>query len=392
MQNIVILGSTGSIGCSTLDVIKLNLDKYKVFALTANSNLDKLLNQCIEFKPQYAVLLDAKKAKDLAQKLKELNNTTQVLSSVDDIVALVSSNDVDIVMSAIVGSAGLVPTYAAIKAHKKVLLANKESLVTAGEFLINTLKSSENKAILIPVDSEHSAIFQSLPEFIQNNACLEDNKSSINKIILTASGGPFRTYTLDDLDIVTPESALKHPNWSMGRKISVDSSTLMNKGLEVIEAHWLFGGVKIDVVVHPQSVIHSMVEYIDGSIIAQLGVPDMKTPIAYALSYPERIKSGSQFLDFKEYSNLTFEEVDYTRFPCLKLAFIALESGGAMPAVLNAANEIAVDAFLNNKISYKDIYKYVNKALEHFSGAKYSSIEAVIEVDTNVRSYLTELI
>lgn len=390
MQNIVILGSTGSIGCSTLEVIKLNLDKYRVFALTANSNVEKLLSQCVDFEPQYALVLDESKAHNLAHKLKDLKISTKVLFHENDLVSLVTNSAVNIVMSAIVGSAGLVPTYAAIKANKKVLLANKESLVTAGEFLINALKASQAK--LIPVDSEHSAIFQSLPDFLQMEAFLDNNKSSINKIILTASGGPFRTYSSADLDKVTPESALKHPNWSMGRKISIDSSTLMNKGLEVIEAHWLFGGVPIDVVVHPQSIIHSMVEYIDGSIVAQLGAPDMKTPIAYALSYPERIKSGSQYLDLKKYSNLTFEEVDYVRFPCLKLAFMALKDGGAMPAVLNAANEIAVEEFLENKISYKDIYKYVNATLEHFAGAKYYSIDEVLEIDTNARRYIKNLI
>jgi 1-deoxy-D-xylulose-5-phosphate reductoisomerase len=392
MQNVVILGSTGSIGVNTLEVIKLNFDKFKVFGLTANNSADKLLLQCIEFIPNYVVILDKSKAIWLQQELIKRNLKIEVLSTSIDLEYLVANSAVDIVMSAIVGSSGLLPTYAAIKANKKVLLANKESLVAAGQLIINELLRPGNKAELIPVDSEHSAIFQSLPTKLQKKPYVINEEYGINKIILTASGGPFRTYTTEELNKVTPENALKHPNWSMGPKISIDSSTLMNKGLEVIEAHWLFGGVKIDVVVHPQSIIHSMVEYVDGSIISQMGMPDMKTPIAYALSYPNRIKSGSAYLDFIKYSNLTFEPVDYVRFPCLKLAFDALKSGGAMPAVLNAANEIAVEMFLKQEISYKDIHKYVAKTMEKFVGVDYNSVDELLNIDQNARLYLRGLV
>ena len=303
MLQVAILGSTGSIGTSTLEVISHNFDKYQVVALTANKDADKLLSQCIKFNPKYAVLLDKSKASFLEAQLKKNNLRTKLLTNSEDLSYVVQLDEVDIVMSAIVGSHGLLPTYSAILAGKRVLLANKESLVAAGRLIMDALKSNP-KASLIPVDSEHSAIFQSLPnDFTQNT-------TGVNKIILTASGGPFREFSKAELEIVTPEMAIKHPNWSMGKKISVDSSTLMNKGLEVIEAYWLFGtGLdKIEVVVHPQSIIHSMVEYIDGSIVAQLGSPDMKTPIAYALSYPDRIVSGSSKLDFSTLSS-TIEEI-----------------------------------------------------------------------------------
>ena len=392
LQNIVILGSTGSIGCSTLEVIRLNSDKYKIFALTARTNAEKLLAQCLEFIPHYVLILDKSRAKWLESQLEKLNCRTKVLSDEGDFGYLVSESSVTTVMSALVGSSGLLPTYLAIKANKKVLLANKESLIAAGKLIINTLKTSTSE--LIPVDSEHSAIFQSLPRELQDRSYDVTNKEfgGINKIILTASGGPFRTYSNEALDKVTPEAALKHPNWTMGKKVTIDSSTLMNKGLEVIEAYWLFGQRPIEVVVHPQSIVHSMVEYIDGSIIAQLGCPDMKTPIAYSLSHPQRIKSGSNYLDFRQAANLSFEEVDYLRFPCLKLAFNALEAGGAMSAVLNAANEVAVDMFLQSEIKYKDIYKYVALTMDHFSGADYNSIDEILSIDQNVRSYTEKLI
>ncbi|MFN7095535.1 MAG: 1-deoxy-D-xylulose-5-phosphate reductoisomerase, partial [Burkholderiales bacterium] len=322
MQNVAILGSTGSIGCSTLAVIRQHPDKYRVIALTANTALDKLLEQCIEFKPEFAVILDKKLGAILQDKLAGYAIPTQVLTDYADLSHLVSLPATDIVMSAIVGSKGLQPTFMAISAGKKVLLANKEALVTGGKLIIEALKHSN--AQLIPVDSEHSAIFQSLPD---GNV---SDPRVLSKIILTASGGPFRTFTQQQLASVSSAQAIKHPNWSMGRKISVDCSTLMNKGLEVIEAYWLFGLPidKIEVLVHPQSIIHSMVEYVDGSIIAQLGTADMKTPIAYALAYPQRINSGSARLDFTTLSSLTFEQPDYQRFPCLKLAFEALRSGG----------------------------------------------------------------
>lgn len=385
MRSITILGSTGSIGCNTLEVIRLHRDLYTVIALSAASNLDKLFEQCIEFKPQYAVILDTEKAKVLANKLKLHNLPTKVLHKPTDLVVIATLEDADMIMSAIVGSSGLLPTLAAVKAGKKVLLANKESLVAGGK-IINEALGSCKEASLIPVDSEHSAIFQSMP--------VNYSVAEINKIILTASGGPFRTFSKEQLSSVTPEQAIKHPNWCMGRKISVDSSTLMNKGLEVIEAYWLFGtGLdKIEVVVHPQSIIHSMVEYVDSSIVAQLGTADMKTPIAYALAYPKRIASGSKNLDFTALSELTFEKPDYARFPCLQLAFDALRSGGVAPAVLNAANEVAVSAFLDNKIKFYDINAVVSSTLSKFAHQDYNSVEEIVEVDMQSRKFTTTLI
>ena len=387
MQNVVILGSTGSVGSNTLAVIRLHLDSYNVLALTANSDADKLLAQCLEFKPKYAVLLDQSKASNLQQQLQKNGLTTEVYASSYDLARIVELPEVDIVMSAIVGSHGLLPTYNAVCAGKKVLLANKESLVAGGQLITNALAQNP-KAQLIPVDSEHSAIFQALPADYINN------KSGVSKIILTASGGPFRCHTREQLELVTASEAIKHPNWTMGKKISVDSSTLMNKGLEVIEAYWLFGLPleQIEVVVHPQSIIHSMVEYIDSSIIAQLGTPDMKTPIAYALAYPERIVSGSSKLDFSSISQLTFEKPDYARFPCLELAFTALREGKGAPAVLNAANEVAVAAFLEDKIKFYSINKIIESAMSYFSGIDYTSVEEVIALDKESRAYASSLI
>ena len=387
MQNVVILGSTGSIGCSTLDVIRLHPDKYKLTALTANSGVDKLFAQCLEFKPSYAVLLDKTKAQELKQRLAACKLPTVVYTETSDLAALVSLPEVDMVMSAIVGSQGLLPTYAAVCAGKKVLLANKESLVAGGKLITQALADNP-AAALIPVDSEHSAIFQALP------ADYAAKRQLINKIILTASGGPFRLHSRDQLEQVTAAQAIKHPNWTMGRKISVDSSTLMNKGLEVIEAYWLFGmGLdKIEVVVHPQSIIHSMVEYVDTSIIAQLGTPDMKTPIAYALAYPERIISGSAKLDFKSLSSLTFEQPDFQRFPCLELAFTALKQGQGAPAVLNAANEVAVAAFLEDRIKFYDINKIIESALHKFAGVDYASVAEVVALDQETRVYAAGLV
>jgi len=388
MQNVVILGSTGSIGCNTLNVIELHPGKYKIIALTANSNVDKLLEQCIKFKPEYAVLLDVAQANHLKDQLKLNQINTVVLTKPDDLLHIVTLTETDIVMSAIVGSAGLLPTYSAITAGKKVLLANKESLIAGGNLITAALKNSKT-AKLIPVDSEHSAIFQSLPSnFVANG------NDTVNKIILTASGGPFRTLTREQLINVKAEQALLHPNWNMGKKVSVDSSTLMNKGLEVIEAYWLFGLAldKIEVVVHPQSIIHSMVEYIDSSVIAQLGTPDMRTPIAYALAYPDRIASGSKTLDFATMSNLTFEKPDYERFPCLNLAFSALKVGGVAPAVLNAANEIAVAAYLKDQIKFYDISAINQATLDHFAHQDYNSIEEVIAIDHQARIYAKNLV
>ncbi len=384
MQDIVILGSTGSVGCNTLEVIKNHRDKYKVTALVAKSQHDKLFYQCIEFEPKYAILLDKDGAKNLADKLKLHNSSTMVLSDLDSINWIVQLPNVDIVMSAIVGSQGLMPTFNAIKAGKKVLLANKESLIAGGKLLMQELQNS--KAELIPVDSEHSAIFQ----------CLNGAKtvSFLNKIILTASGGPFLNFSFEELKNVTPENAVKHPNWSMGKKISVDSSTLMNKGLEVIEAHWLFNmpSNKIEVLIHPQSIIHSMVEYIDGSVIAQLGSIDMKIPIAYALSYPKRIESGSKKLDLTQFNGLTFAKPDTVRFPCLQLAFDALNLGAAATTALNASNEMAVAAFLNKHIQFYDINKIVDKAIDKFGTNSIYEIEDIIHIDNIVRQYTLDLL
>ena len=387
MQNVVILGSTGSVGSNTLEVIRQNSDKYLVIALTADSNVDKLLSQCLEFNPQYAVLLNQDKLLYFKEQLKSYNLNTEVLTGSDSLVQIVKLPHVDIVMSSIVGGCGLLPTYNAILSGKKVLLANKESLVAGGKLITEAL-SNNPKAQLIPVDSEHSAILQCLSSDFGNH------KDQISKIILTASGGSFRKLAYEEIANVTPEMALTHPNWSMGKKISVDSSTMMNKGLEVIEAYWLFGidMSKIEVVVHPQSIIHSMVEYIDGSVIAQLGIPDMKIPIAYALAYPKRIKSGSAMLDFTKLSNLSFESPDYKRFPCLKLAFDALNDGGAMPAILNAANEIAVAAFLEYKIGFYDINRLIESAMKYFCGNNYNSIEDLLEIDAATRKYTLNLI
>lgn len=389
-QYVTILGSTGSVGCNTLNIIRQHPERYKVFALAAKTQIDKILAQCIEFIPQYVVIPDLILGKVLKEQLASHNISTIVLFHNKDIIWICEHQEVDIVMSAIVGSRGLLPTYHAIKANKKVLLANKESLITGGKLIKNALQNSQ--AQLIPVDSEHSAIFQALP--YNNTTYNKVDISTVNRLILTASGGPFRKLNKEELTNVTSSSAIKHPNWSMGKKISVDSSTLMNKGLEVIEAYWLFG-VEIDqieVIVHPQSIIHSMVEYIDNSIIAQMGSPDMRTPIAYALAFPDRISSGSKKLDFSTLSELTFEAPSYNRFPCLKLAFTALKSGGAATAVLNAANEVAVAAFLANRIKFYDINKVIESSLDKFAGQDFSTIEEVIEIDLKTREYAANLI
>lgn len=387
MQNIVILGSTGSIGKSTLDVIDLNRDKYQVYALVANSDVLSLVQQCIKYKPKYVIIANPLKFDELNQLIIGANLTTKVSAGSLEVAEIVKHDDVDIVMSAIVGSQGLLPTYNALTHGKKVLLANKESLVAGGRLMIDA-KNSNPYASLLPVDSEHNAIFQCLPHDYTNN------QKAVNKIILTASGGPFRCHTREQLVGISSSEAIKHPNWSMGKKISVDSSTLMNKGLELIEAFWLFDLPleQIDVVVHPQSIIHSMVEYVDGSILAQMGTPDMKTPIAYSLAYPERISSGSKYLDFTSISSLTFEKPDFERFPCLQLAFEALKIGRALPLVLNAANEIAVEAFLNEKIGFYDINCIVERAMKKFDSYDYTSVDDVLKIDNETRQYAITLI
>ena len=388
MQQVTILGSTGTIGLQTLDVIARHANKYKVFALAANSNVDAILKQCLQFKPKIAVLLNEKAALDLREKLKSHNSKTEVMSGMSGLKQISSDAQVDIVMAAIVGAAGLRPAMAAARAGKRILLANKETLVMAGSLFMDAVK--KGGATLLPIDSEHNAIFQVMPPASANYlACGDINKIGVKKIILTASGGPFRTYLQDQLENVTPELALKHPNWVMGAKITIDSATLMNKGLEVIEAHWLFNAKpsQIEVVVHPQSIIHSMVEYVDGSILAQLGNPDMRTPIAYALGYPNRIESGVASLNLLEIAKLEFEAPDVKRFPCLQLAYDALQAGGTAPAILNAANEVAVAAFLNNQIHFLDIPVLIEKALNSIEIAPVSSLEQLIAVDETARSF-----
>mgnify|MGYP003338050427 CR=1 FL=1 len=350
-RRIAILGSTGSIGVNTLDVIRAHPDRFKVVALTAGKQIDRLAEQCIEFKPAIAVVSEADDAKRLETLLRQNNISTQVMYGPTSLVTAVTDSGCDTVMAAIVGAAGLVPALAAAKAGKRVLLANKEALVMSGNLFMQAISTGGGE--LLPIDSEHNAIFQSLPAHFDGDLA----GGGVRRIVLTASGGPFRETPLAMLESVTPAQACAHPNWVMGRKISVDSATMMNKGLEVIEARWLFGLPldRIDVVVHPQSVIHSMVEYVDGSVLAQLGTPDMRTPIAYALAWPQRIASGSAPLDFMKLSALTFEAPDLARFPCLALAYAALRAGGAATIALNAANEIAVEAFLQQGLRFPEI-------------------------------------
>lgn len=383
MQSITILGSTGTIGEQTLDVVMRHQHSYQVFALTANKNAKKLYKQCLMFKPKYAVMLNKKAANDLSQLLQQAGSKTEVLTSINSLEAVCSDPEVDVVMAAIVGAAGLKPAMAAAHAGKRILLANKETLVMAGQLFMDAVK--DGGATLLPIDSEHNAIFQVMPSHQLEK--LADG--GVRKVILTASGGPFRTHTIDQISQATPEKALKHPNWVMGAKITIDSATLMNKGLEVIEAHWLFNAKpeQIDVVVHPQSVIHSMVEYVDGSVLAQMGNPDMRTPIAYGLSYPNRIDSGVEPLDFLTLSNLSFEAPDIERFPCLKLAYDALNAKGTAPAILNAANEVAVSAFLDKKISFMGIAALIADTLAAMPVTEQSTIEQLIEVDQLSRQH-----
>jgi len=383
LKNVTILGSTGTIGLQTLDVIARHTKEYKIYALAANSNVDGLLKQCLQFKPEIAVLLDEKAALDLRAKLKAHNSKTEVTSGMIGLEQVSSDSKVDIVMAAIVGAAGLRPAMAAARAGKRILLANKETLVMAGSLFMQAV--TQGGATLLPIDSEHNAIFQVMPP--QTLQHLADG--GVRKIILTASGGPFRKFSAQELTNVTPELALKHPNWVMGAKITIDSATLMNKGLEVIEAHWLFNAKpsQIEVVVHPQSIIHSMVEYIDGSVLAQLGNPDMRTPIAYALGYPNRIESGVAPLNLLEIAKLEFEAPDVKRFPCLQLAYEALNIGGTAPAILNAVNEVAVGAFLNKQIRFLDIHALIAKALDTIKTAPVTSLEQLIAVDNQARNF-----
>lgn len=381
IQNVTILGSTGTIGVNTLDVIARHPQRFRAYALTANSRIEPLLEQCRNFNPVYAVVLDADAAELLRGQLRKEGLATEVLCGPEALERVSSLPEVDAVMAAIVGAAGLRPALAAARAGKRVLLANKETLVMSGRLFMDAVRTGG--ATLLPIDSEHNAIFQVMPANASNGL----EAVGVSKILLTASGGPFRKATLDELSRVTPEQALNHPNWVMGPKITIDSATLMNKGLEVIEAHWLFAATpeKIEVVIHPQSVIHSMVEYIDGSVLAQLGNPDMRTPIAYALGYPERIASGVGALDLFKVARLDFEAPDTARFPCLLLAFEALQRGDTAPAILNAANEVAVQAFLANKIAFMDIPRLIEDTLCSVSVGPVLQLEDLIAVDQEAR-------
>ena len=380
LERLSVLGSTGSIGVSTLDVVARHPQRYKLFALTANTSVDALFQQCIQFQPLYAVLKDEAAANQLRLRLNTEGLAIEVLSGQKGLIFAAEHPQVTCVMAAIVGAAGLEPTLAAVRQGKKVLLANKESLVMAGGLFMDAVVDAG--AQLLPIDSEHNAIFQCMPSDYKNLA-----QSGIRKILLTGSGGPFRTMSVSELVDVTPDQACAHPNWSMGRKISVDSATMMNKGLEFIEACWMFD-VKpsdIDVVVHPQSIIHSMVEYIDGSVLAQLGNPDMRTPIAHGMAWPERIESGVASLDFMAISKLDFEAPNYERFPCLKLAMDVAADANRLAATLNAANEVAVEAFLQEQISFPSIACVIDEVLQKTEVIEPSSLEAVKLADAQAR-------
>ncbi|KQZ32421.1 1-deoxy-D-xylulose-5-phosphate reductoisomerase [Duganella sp. Root1480D1] len=388
MQRITILGATGSIGVSTLDVIARHPDRYSVYALTAHSRVDELAAQCIQFRPVRAVVGSAAAAGQLGALLRAAGCRTEVEWGEAALCAVSAAAETDAVMAAIVGAAGLAPTLAAARAGKKVMLANKEALVMSGQLFMDAV--AESGAVLLPIDSEHNAIFQCLPQGFGRVPAA----AGVTKILLTASGGPFLKRDVATLENVTPDEACKHPKWVMGRKISVDSATMMNKGLEVIEAHWLFGAPaeQIEVVIHPQSVIHSMVSYNDGSVLAELGNPDMRTPIAHALAYPERVASGVAQLDLTQVGTLQFEKPDFNRFPCLALAFDALRAGGTAPALLNAANEVAVQAFLDQRIGFRRIDRVIAQVMEELPHGAASSIEAVMAQDALARTAAERII
>lgn len=379
-QRLAILGSTGSIGTSTLDVVARHPERFEVFALTAASRVDELLQQCLRFAPRFAVMVDAARAADLAQRLSSHGSATRVLSTPSDLEWVAAHEDVDAVMAAIVGAAGLAPCIAAARAGKRLLLANKEALVVGGEMFMTAVR--EGGARLLPIDSEHSAVFQSLPDDPATWA------QRIDRIILTASGGPFRTRDPATLHSVTPEEAVAHPNWVMGRKISVDSATMMNKALEVIEARYLFNVApeQIEVVIHPQSVVHSMVQYRDASVVAQLGTPDMRVPIAYGLSWPERMESGAERLDFRRLAAMTFETPDARRFPGLALAWDSLRAAPGTTAVLNAANEVAVAAFLDRRLRFDQIHVVNLETLSSLSFSEPHSLADLLALDSQART------
>ena len=383
VQGITVLGATGSIGQSTLDVVRRHPDRYRVVALTAHRQVDRLVADCLEFAPRLAVVGDPASAAEVAARLAAAGSSTEVACGEDALVAAATHPDAAMVMAAIVGAAGLSPTLAAARAGRRILLANKEVLVMAGELFMHAVHV--NGAMLLPVDSEHNAIFQALPpDFSRGLAAC-----GVEKILLTASGGPFRSLPLSALADVTPEQACAHPNWVMGRKISVDSATMMNKGLEVIEAHWLFAAPPrmIQVVVHPQSVIHSAVQYADGSVLAQLGNPDMRTPIAYAMAWPERIGAGVEPLDLFKVGRLDFHPPDFERFRCLQLAYDALEAAGTAPAILNAANEVAVAAFLERRLSFTGIPVLIEETLRAVAAGPEGSLDDVLAADAAARDF-----
>ncbi len=392
LQQITVLGATGSIGVSTLDVLARHPERYTVFALTADRKWQILATQCLQHNPRYAVLNDDVAALALAEELRRQGCKTEVLQGADALAQVASHADVHVVMAAIVGATGLLPTLAAVKAGKKVLLANKEALVMAGGLFTRAV--AEHCATLLPIDSEHNAIFQCLPNHRADYLVDGLQSSGVRKILLTASGGPFRNTPLADLKTVTPEQACAHPNWSMGQKISVDSATMLNKGLELIEACWLFNTrpEQVQVVIHPQSVIHSMVEYVDGSVLAQLGNPDMRTPIAHALAWPERIASGVASLDIIATARLDFSAPDYERFPCLRLAQQAAARAATAPTILNAANEVAVAAFLQRKIRFDQIAQVIAEVLNRQDVIEPDSLELVIASDQNARKLAQSVI
>jgi 1-deoxy-D-xylulose-5-phosphate reductoisomerase len=381
VQRLAVLGATGSIGVSTLDVVARHPDRFEVVALTGHRRIDVLAEQCRRFAPRYAVVGSDENAATLAAMLAATHPAIEVLAGPEALCRVAALPEVDSVMAAIVGAAGLAPTLAAARAGKRVLLANKEALVMAGSVFMNEVRRSGT--VLLPIDSEHNAVFQSMPADFNGDLA----RHGVRRILLTASGGPFRRTPAEQLAAVTPDQACAHPNWSMGRKISVDSATMMNKGLEVIEAHWLFNAAadQIDVVIHPQSVIHSLVQYVDGSVLAQLGNPDMRTPIAHALAWPERIDAGVAPLDLFDVAQLTFERPDFERFPCLALAYRALRAGGNQPAVLNAANEVAVEAFLDGKLRFDRIAAVIAATLDAVPAGPAESLDAVLAADAAAR-------
>lgn len=390
MKAVTILGSTGSIGVSALDVLNRHPDQFAVYALTAQSSVDTMLQQCLQFNPKIAVMLDEDAAAKLAAAIADTDIQTQVMAGPEALQFVASSDETDYVVAAIVGAAGLLPTLAAAKAGKRILLANKEALVMSGALFMREVQ--QNNATLLPVDSEHNAIWQCMP--VGDEQRHQFDGKGIRKIILTASGGPFRDADLNTLDAVTPEQAVAHPNWSMGQKISVDSATMMNKGLEVIEAHWLFGlsSQQIEVVLHRQSIIHSMVDYDDGSVLAQMGNPDMRTPIANTLAWPQRIDSGVAPLDLVTAGRLDFAAADFERFPCLRLAYEALEAGGTSTAILNAANEVAVDAFLQRQIKFTDIAKVIEQVLTNLPANNADSLEQILNDDATARQLAQDMV